>query len=411
LTLAGVGLGSGTADSIAAIVGDEVILASEVEQAVDFLRVAYPDSAASDSALRAGVLSRMIDDFVLQAEAQRESVEVAASEVAAEVDANIATLVERFGGMDGFRQALLQEGLTEKALRQRYLEESRRRLLSRRLLEKAGLTQIYISPGETERFYNENRDSVALVPGRVTLSHILFLIRPSAAAESAGMRRMSEVMDVLVRGGDFATVAGSFSEDKRTAGRGGDWGWKETTELSPDVAMVVAQLKPGQVSPPFRTLDGYLTLRLTERRSERVRVRSILIRVPLGRADSTRARNLAESVRRKATTGAAFDSLARLYSEDPATRDSGGYLGDFMLKGLTPPFDQVVRDMDSGEVCEPVLSEHGYHLVKVLATEPERVMSYLEMQDGIRNYLYQQRLNERLRSYIDRVSQKVYVKR
>ena len=67
--------------------------------------------------------------------------------------------------------------------------------------------------------------------------------------------------------------------------------------------------------------------------------------------------------------------------------------------------------MDSGDVSEPVLSEHGYHIIKVLSRQPEKTLSYLELQDNIRNYLHQQKLGERLETYLDRVRGKVYVKR
>jgi peptidyl-prolyl cis-trans isomerase SurA len=402
---------AGPADSIVAAVGNELIMASEVAGAVDFLRVAYPDTTVPDSVLHATVIERMIDDFVLQEQARRESIEVTAAEVAAEVDASIAALVERFGGEDGFRAALAEEGMAERALRQRYGDEARRKLLARRLLEKTGLTQIYVSPGEAERFYAANRDSIARVPGRVTLEHILLIIKPAPESESAGVRRTNEVIDVLARGGDFATVAGSFSDDTRTRGRGGDWGVRPLSELPPDVALVAAQLKPGEIAPPFRTLEGYLLLRLEERRGERVRLRSILIRIPVTRADTARTRNLAESIRRRSLAGASFDSLARSYSDDPETREAGGFLGEFLAAGLAPPFNQVVAGLDSGSVSEPVLSDHGFHLVRAARVVPERMMSYLEMQDGIRNYIYQQRLNERMAEYVARIRRKTYIRR
>ncbi len=91
--------------------------------------------------------------------------------------------------------------------------------------------------------------------------------------------------------------------------------------------------------------------------------------------------------------------------------DSGGRLGEFLVAGLAPPFDKVVAGMGSGDVSEPVLSEHGYHIIKVLSQQPERTLSYLELQDNIRNYLYQQKLGERLDTYLGRVRGKVYVKR
>jgi parvulin-like peptidyl-prolyl isomerase len=399
------------ADSIVAAVGDELILASELSQAVNFLRLSQPDTALSDSALEDIALGRLIDDLVLEAQARRESVEVEPSEVTAEADANIAAVKERLGDEERFKEALAAEGYTERALRRRYEEDARRKLLARKLMEKEGLTQIYISPGEAERFYMENRDSIAQVPGRVTLAHILIAFSPSPAADSVGQRRMTEVMDVLARGGDFATVASSFSDDRKSAARGGDRGWVELAELPPELMIVFSQLKPGQTSPPFPTREGYVTVKFEEKTPERVRFRQILIRVPVTRSDTTRARNLAVSIRRKAIEDAPFDSLARLYSQDPVTADSGGWLGEFLVVGLASPFDQVVAGMDSGDVSEPVLSEHGYHIIKVTAKQPERALSYLELQDNIRNYLYQQRLSERLAVYLDRVRGEVYVKR
>jgi len=399
------------ADSIVAAVGDELILASELSRAVNFLRLSQPDTTLSDSALADIALGRLVDDFVLEELARRGSVEVEPAEVSAEVDANIAAVKERLGDEERFKETLAAEGYTERALRQRYEEDARRKLLARKLVEKEGLTQIYISPAEAERFYIENRDSIARVPGRVTLAHILIGFSPSPAADSAGQRRMTEVMDVLARGGDFATVASSFSDDRKTAARGGDRGWVEFAELPPELMIVFSQLKPGQTSPPFPTREGYVTVKFDEKTPDRVRFRQILIRVPVTRSDTIRARNLAASIRRKAMEGAPFDSLARLYSQDPMTADSGGHLGEFLVVGLAPPFDQVVAGMDSGDVSEPVLSEHGYHIIRVMAKQPERILSYLELQDNIRNYLYQQRLSERLAAYLDRVRGKVYVKR
>ncbi len=399
------------ADSIVAAVGDELILSSELAQSANFVRLSQPDTMVADSALEELVLGRLIDDLVLEEQARRESVDVAGSEVAAETDANIATMKQRLGGEEQFQEALAAEGYTERALRQRYEDESRRKLLARKLMDKEGLTQIYISPGEAERFYNENRDSIGRVPGRVTLAHILFAFTPGAAADSAAQRRMAEVMDVLARGGDFATVAGSFSEDRKTAAKGGDRGWVKFAELPPELMMVFSQLKTGQTSPPFPTREGYQTVKLEDKTADRVRFRQILVSVPITSSDSARARNLAAAVRKKAVAGAPFDSLARQYSQDPVTADSGGRLGEFLTAGLSPPFDKVVAAMDSGDVSEPVLSEHGYHLIKVLAKQPDKTLSYLELQDNIRNYLYQQKLGTRLEQYLDRVRGKVFVKR
>jgi peptidyl-prolyl cis-trans isomerase SurA len=401
----------GPADRIVAVVGETPVLESELVQAADFYRMATLDTITPDSALRGEVLDQLIDNLLLQEQARLDTVNVTREEIDEAVDENIASMRERFEDADQFRAALAAEGLTERDLRSRYENDVQRKLLSQRLMEREGLTKVYISPAEAERFYEANRDSIALVPGRVELAHLLVAIKPSDAAEAEGQRRAAEVLDILGRGGDFATVAGSFSDDRATAGRGGDWGWHDLTDLPLDLALVLNQLEPGQVAPPFRTLEGYIILRLDSREGDRVRFRSILLRVPLTRGDTARARQRANNLRERVLGGVPFDSLARQFSDDPVTADSGGRLGEFLIAGLTPPFDSVVAGLDSGEVSEPVLSEHGFHLVHVLAKQDERMMTYLEMQDVIRNYLYGQKTQAKLEDYLKRISENVYVKR
>ncbi len=386
-----------------------MILESDIRQLITYLRLVSGDETTPDSVLRPQVLRRLTDEAVLSEQAERESVEVSRDEITAEVNDNIRSLRERFGSDEEFKEVLLSEGLSEKGLRERIADEVRRNLLSRRLLEKVGLTQIYISPAEVEEFYNQHKDSIARVPGMVKLAHILIVIRPSDSAEASAQERAREVLDLLVRGGDFPTLARSFSDDRLTREKGGDWGWQDTMGLPPELTLVLKQLSPGQISPPFRGQNGYYIVQLTGRDRNRVRFRTILIAVPVRRTDTLRARQLAERIKSLAQKGASFDSLARQFSDDPQTGPEGGYLGEFFLEGLMPPFDRLIAELDSGEVGGPVLSEHGFHIVKVLNKQSAQVRSFLEMQDAIRNYLYEKRFAERLQDYIHRVARGIYI--
>ncbi len=397
------------ADQIAVVVEEKVILESEVQQLLTFLRLSTGDTLTPDSILRKDALRRLIDEALLQGQAVRESIEVSREEVASMVEENIAAIKERFESEKEFESALKEEGLSEKVLNERLAEEVRKNLLARRLLEKAGLTSIYITPVEAERFYQEHKDSIARVPGRVALAHILIPITPSESVEAAVRARAWEVIDLLSRGGDFATLARSFSDDLKTKNKGGDWGLRKETEIPPELVAVLGQLKPGQISPPFRVRDGYIIIKLEGRDgSGRVRFRSIFFSVKTTRADTLRARHTALLVKNKSQT-VPFDSLAKLYSSDPQTKESGGYLGEFLLEGLTPPFDRVLAEMDSGQISDPILSEHGFHIIKLLAKEEPRTLTFLEMQDAIRNFLYQERFAERLRRYLDKIESNVYV--
>jgi peptidyl-prolyl cis-trans isomerase SurA len=401
---------AGVADRIAAVVGENVILESEVAQGMVFLRISRFDTITPDSVLREEALERLIYDQVMMEQARRDSIVVEQEDIEELAEENVAEVRSRFDTEEEFQEALAAEGLTERSLRARYGEEARRRLLAQRLMEKAGITQTYVSPAEAERFYNEYRDSIAHLPGRVRLAHILVAIRPADDAIARAEERMREVLQLLATGAEFPALARSFSDDSRTAARGGDRGWVSDEELEPELAAVLSQLEPGQLYP-VPTRQGYNLVKLEEKSAGRYRFRSILVRVRVTRQDTVRAREKAESLRRQALAGVPFDTLARRYSDDPETGPAGGFLGELATASLSPPFDAVVERLDSGEVSEPVLSEHGFHLLKVLDKQEERMLSYLEMQDRIRAYLQQQQFSEKLEQYLARISQQVHIRR
>lgn len=299
--------------------------------------------------------------------------------------------------------------MTERTLHDRYREETKNRLTVQKLLAKKGLTTIYISPSETKRFYQEKKDSIAVVPGNVSLAHILFRIMPTTDAEQNGQKRSLEIYDILLRGGDFEEVARSFSEDKNTSARGGYLGELQRGTLFEPIDSVLFLMKPGEISPPLRSPMGYQIFQVLAKSKSSVKVNHILIKVPITRADTLRAKKLAQSVRMKILAGADFDTLARLYSDDPETREQGGFLGQFLIKGLMPPFGPVVEKMHTGEVSEPVLSEHGFHLIKVIEKQEDKILSYEEMQEKIKNYLYQEQLANRLKDYLDRVAARTFI--
>ncbi|MEO0091648.1 MAG: peptidylprolyl isomerase [candidate division WOR-3 bacterium] len=399
-----------SADRIVAVVGDEIILASEVYEAVEFMKLMTP-TTENDSQLAYQVLDELIKSRLLLEEAKRESVEVSRQEIDEEVERNLQILKQRFDSEIAFQEALEREGITERKLRERYREDIRKRFLSQRLLAKKGLTNINITPTEVQSFYHQYQDSIARKPGKIELAHILFMIKPSPSAEQALQNRVSEIYDILLRGGDFEEVAQSFSDDKTTKNRGGYLGTLTIENLQPEIQAVVKNLKPNEISIPARTRHGYEIFKCISRRGDKVELRHILVAITLSRNDSLQTKKLAEKVRALAMKGVSFDSLAKIYSDDPMTKDSSGYLGEFLLSGLQEPYRSAVVKLKIGDVSEPVLSEYGYHLIKVLNKEEEQIMSLEEMQDQIRNYLFDERLRQKLEEYLNRIAERTYIKK
>lgn len=404
-------LGGIPADRIAGVVDDAVILQSELEAAVALVKMQAGPNPPPDSVLYPTLLDQLIANQLLLKEAVRETIEVAIDEVRSELARTLAELKKRFPTEKDFTAALEAEGLTEDQLRARYTDEVRNRLLVQKLLAKKGLNQIYTGPTEVRSFYEQYKDSIAIEPGRAKIAHILFAITPSPAEETAAQQQISEVYSILLQGGDFDVVAQSFSQDPETRSKGGYLGLVKPGDLVPEVDSTLARLATGQTSPPFRSRFGYQILRCDRRTAAGAYVRHILVPVAPSRADSLRVRQLALSIRTRALKGEDFLDLAKKYSVDPDAQTTGGVLGEFLLKGLTPPFDRVVAELDSGAISEPVLSPFGYHLVRIIDKRPERRLGFDEMVPQIRDYLYQLKMKQRLDQLVADIAATTYVEK
>ncbi|MCS7169554.1 MAG: peptidylprolyl isomerase [Candidatus Kapabacteria bacterium] len=159
------------------------------------------------------------------------------------------------------------------------------------------------------------------------------------------------VRDSLLRGGDFAEFVRRYSDDRGSLATGGDIGWVERGKLLPEYERTAFSLQVGEISPPVETPMGYYLIQLLDRRQEAVRTRHILFRL---RGDVERVRSELLQLRDLVLRGAAFDSLARLYSEELDTRGFGGALGLISLEGLSGEVRMAVEQLPDGGVSEPL---------------------------------------------------------
>jgi len=410
---------AGPADRIVAVVGDQPIMESQVAAGVEFLKLQtqLPESAARDlgrdTVLRRQVLDQLIHDQVILEQAKRETVSVAKEQIDDELEANLKQIRERSGGADSFQRALAREGLTEAALRQRYREDITRRLTAQQLLAKHGLLEnILVAPTEVEQFYATHKDSFGSVPGRVRLAHILVIPKPSEAAEKKGYEQIVQAYAGLVQSHwDFEALAASFTTDPELKAKSGRLGTVARGDLPEEVDAELFALKPGEFSKPFRSRQGYVIIKREKGTGDEAAAREILIEVPVTGEDSSRARKLAAELRRRALAGEDFAQLAKEFSDDPSTKDAGGSLGEFFLKGLVPLFAQAVENLKQGEISQPIQSEHGYHIIKVTERVDEKIPTYAELQDEIRNYLYAQKLQAKLEDFVKTQAARISIQR
>ena len=400
-------LAASLADQVAAFVASDVILLSEVSENVSIL-VNDPVARkmfSTETEMNEYVVDQLVSNRLLLIEAEAESIYVTDDEVAPLVNQNIENLKSNFPSEADFFTYLEEQSINLEELKDYYHENLKSRLIMERLISKKFASKIMISPIAVKHFYEENKDSIAAVPGRVKLAHILLPIVPSQDELMKGFEKATEVYKLLLAGADFGVIAEEFSEDENSRRKGGMLGKIRRGETIEDFEAIVFKLKPGAVSQPFATRLGYHIVEVLNKSLDWVLLRQILIKVSVTRQDTLRTSNLAGRLKELVQSGVDFDSLAKQHSRDPNID-----LGEFDTERLTPPFDKVVKEIEEGEVSEPVLTPYGYHLLYVREKVPQRTLSFEELRDQIMQYLYQQEIQKKYDELIGELKEKSFVK-
>ena len=94
--------------------------------------------------------------------------------------------------------------------------------------------------------------------------------------------------------------------------------------------------------------------------------------------DESEKLELANSLIDRINGGEAFEDLAKEFSDDPGSGAKGGSLGEFDRGVMVPPFEEAVFSMEEGALSEPVLSDFGYHIIRLNKIVPERGQTFEE---------------------------------
>lgn len=131
---------------------------------------------------------------------------------------------------------------------------------------------------------------------------------------------------------------------------------------------------------------------------EKVRASHILV------DSEEQAKEIAESIK----AGSEFESKASEFSSCPS-KDRGGDLGEFQRGSMVPEFEDAAFGMEIGEVSEPVKTQFGYHIIKLVDKKPEMEKSLEEVKDDIKNQLLGLRQQEVYYTKIDDLKKKYTV--
>ncbi|HEV2130219.1 MAG TPA: peptidylprolyl isomerase [Longimicrobiaceae bacterium] len=399
-------------DRVVAVVGDTVLLLSDVQAELQQLQAAgrpIPTDPQGQARLAEEIIESRVEQLVLVTAARRSGVQIRDEEIQPLVEQDLRTVQQRFGSEANLRAALAASGMSLEQYRGVLGAQYRDRMLVERFLPQqlSGEIRPAVSEAEIREMFEAQRGAIGARPATVSFRQIIIEPRPSEAARQAAIARAEEVLRELRDGTSFEVLARRYSEDTGTREHGGDLGWFRRGRMVPAFENVAFNLRPGQTSGIVETEFGLHIIRVERARGPERQARHILIRPEMTEEDFARARERADSVANAAREGASFTELMRRY---PAPGDQGT-VEQASVDRLPPAYASAFADAESGQIVGPFESEGptGRRWIVARLTQRHEAGDYTleDVRDQIRARLQEQKMVEAL---VDRLREEMHVR-
>lgn len=355
-------------DGIAAIVGENIILKSEVDQFVQInasqLRIDPRRDPEAYQQLVNQSLQSLIDEKILLEQAKIETVEVKDREVEAMLEQQIENIIFQAGSKENAEEIL---GSPINKIRRDYRPLIKNRLIVEKLRNEM-FSKVNITRREVENFYNTFKDSLPEIPPSYDFSQILFEIKPGSKEENRAKSLADSLYNLLKnKNASFSELAKNFSQDPASAYDGGDLGYISRGGFIKEFEEVAFSLNINDISEVVKTEFGYHIIKLIDRKGENIRVSHILIKPEISDENIDSLINKITYVRNMLITGEmTFDSAAILYSDDPDVKINKGRIPRILKSQIQQrEFLSVLDTLQIGKISQIFSTDMGYHILKL----------------------------------------------
>lgn len=397
-------------DEIAAIVNDDVVMQSEVEDRMKAFKSQFARNGGQvppDAVVTKQIIERLVIESLQLQMAERAGVRISDEELNQAMrriaEQNRMTL-------ESFQSALAQDGIPYADMR----EQIRNELKISRVQQGVMRNRIEISEQQVDNFL-ESELGNALTSDEYRLAHILLPI-PNEATPGQIQAVRAEADNVLQRvqsGDDFQALAIEKSAGQNAL-EGGDLGWRKPAQLPTMFSDIAQEMKQGEVRGPIKSGSGFHLIYLLDKRGattegqiDQTRLRHVLIQ-PSEIRTAEESLELAETLREEVAEGRDFSEVARLFSDDPGSALSGGDLGWSMPGDFVPAFAEVMQNSDINELSPVFRSEFGFHFLEVTGRRVEDFSDRFKRNQA-ENFLRNQMFDEELETWLREIRDEAFV--
>jgi peptidyl-prolyl cis-trans isomerase SurA len=340
------------ADRIVAVVGDSIILKSDIDLEMLQMRQANQPIVDSVATFKQIVERRIGEMVILQAAARDTSITITEEQTNNEVQRELDARRRQFGTEAQFQAALAQANMTLDELKRNITQEIGGRVLIREYIAKVSRTRHAppVTEADIKKYFEENKALFGKRSATVSFQQIVLAPRAADSARASARAKAEEALQKLRAGGDFETIAKQYSEDPSTREKGGDLGWFRSGTMVREFDEVAFALRPGEVSGIVETPFGFHIIKIEKAKGAERQARHILVMPTVTADDAERTKTLANEIAEKVRAGANVDSLNKAIG-DPNEQNR---VGPFPQERLPAPYNTALTGATAGTVVGPL---------------------------------------------------------
>ena len=403
-------------DKIEAVLGDEIILTSEIES--QYLQYLSQGNTKSNE-IRCQIVEDLLFQKLLVNQAKLDSLVVSDDEVEAEVSKRLSYFESQLGSVQkvedyfGKSKANIKLELG-KVIKDQFMAQKMQTKLT---------SSLKVTPAEVKESYALLSDAeIPTMPTQVEVAQIVIKPEITDKQKDKIREKLNNFRDRVYKGEDFKMLAALYSDDPGSAIKGGELGFVNRGDLVPEFERAAFRLKEGEISKVVESQFGYHIVQLIERRGEQINVRHILIKNKVTAtalyAAKLKMDSIAKEINEEIIT---FDQAVSKYSDDE-NKSNGGLLlnpntmsTSHTLEDMAPALRLVVEKLKETQVSSPAVIQmqdenKAYRILRLNKRTEQHKANLVDDFAKIKEYSINAKKQVTLEKWTSKTIAKTYIK-
>jgi peptidyl-prolyl cis-trans isomerase SurA len=403
-------------ESIAAIVGNEVIYLSDMESTVSDLK--RNGNRAPIDQLRCSVFEEMLISKLFLDQARIDSIEVGDDAVDADLNMRMNDAIRRAGSEEAlvgfFKKSMVE---IRRDIKKTMLEQEIVRTVQNTISEN-----ISVTPTALKKYYSSiPKDSLPVIPAKYEINLIQADPPSNDDNKAEARQKLLDLRSQILEGKSFNVLSTLYSEDENSAKQGGEIGYLTRGELEKEYSDAAFSLTKNTVSKIIETKFGFHIIQLIDKKGDMANTRHILIKPKVKPDQSLRAMatldSLANLIRKDSIK---FSDAALKFSTHKDSRINGGKLvspnpssriSQFTLEELNSDMYMHVRDLNVGEISEPfkTIDDNNNVVFRIVKLVNEMPAHTANLKDDYQDLYNSALMEERTKTYDKWIKNKIKI--